>query len=257
MALISATRGEAGEIQRPGTATAETLPQVRQQELFCSAAELGVAEAIILNYRDSGMGGSPDNEHPRALINIPDEVVVARLVGLIRRLRPQVVLTFEPYGGYGHPDHVAIHRHTVAAFHAAGDPDRFPDQGKLWQPDRLFFPLIPSMLFREIKARVAARGGNVDGYDEIVEGRRQSDLWQGDRIHAIVDISDHIEQKWSAWHCHQTQFGPNSRFRRLPDAEMKEILSQEYFTLAYPAAPASLTDRPLADLFQPLAGGDG
>jgi len=254
--LVTATRGEAGEIQQPGTATPETLPEVRQQELMCAAAALGIDEVILLNYRDSGMAGTPENEHPRAFINIPDEVVVGRLVGIIRDYRPQVILTFEPYGGYGHPDHIVVNRHTVAAFHAAADPERFPDRGEPWQPERLFYPILPASLLHDIKERVAAHGGDTSGYDELIEGREQSDEWEGDQVHAIVDVSAHVDQKWRAWHCHQTQFGPNSRFRRLPDDEMKELLSREYFTLAYPEPPAPVIIHPLAGLFDPIPGRD-
>ena len=256
VALVTATRGEAGEIQRAGTATPATLAEVRQQELICSAAELGIKEVIILNYRDSGMAGSADNEHPRAFVNVPAEVVVGRLVRIIRQLRPQVLLTFEPYGAYGHPDHIAVSRHTIAAFHAAGDPQRYPEQGEPWQPERLFYPILPASLIREIKARVAARGGDTSGYDEIVEGREQSEVWEGDEIHAILDVGEYVDRKWAAWECHQTQFGPNSRFRRLPEDEMKELLSREYFTLAIPEPPAAVVNHPLDGLFDALPGAE-
>lgn len=250
--LVTATRGEAGEIQRPGTATPETLAEVRQQELICSATSLGIDEVILLNYRDSGMAGSPENEDPRAYINIPEEVVVERLVGIIRALQPQILLTFEPYGAYGHPDHIAMNRHTLAALHAAADPERYPDQGEPWQVERLFYPILPTSLIREIETRVAARGGDTSGYEELIQGREQSESWEGEKVHAILDVSACIEQKWEAWHCHQTQFGPDSRFRRLPEEEMKELLSREYFTLAYPAPPPAAEVEPLSDLFQPL-----
>ncbi|MER3515271.1 MAG: GlcNAc-PI de-N-acetylase, partial [Chloroflexota bacterium] len=123
---LGATRGDVGEIADPALATPQTLGDVRTAELNCAAQVLGVSKIILLGYRDSGMAGTPENQDPRAFMNAPAEEVVERLVGIIRRLRPQVVITFDPYGGYGHPDHIAIHRHTVAAFHAAGDPARYP-----------------------------------------------------------------------------------------------------------------------------------
>ncbi|MCB0240613.1 MAG: PIG-L family deacetylase, partial [Anaerolineae bacterium] len=107
--------------------TPETLWRVRQDELRCAADNLGVHDLIFLNYRDSGMAGTEQNADPRAYINAPAEEVVRRLVGIIREQRPQVVITFDPSGAYGHPDHIAIHNHTVAAFHAAGDSAQFPD----------------------------------------------------------------------------------------------------------------------------------
>lgn len=249
--LVIATRGEAGEIVRPGIATPETLPQVREQEMRCSANALGVHDLIFLDYRDSGMAGTPENEHPDALVKAPSDDVVRRLVAIIRRLRPQVVLTFEPYGGYGHPDHIAVNRHTRTAIAAAADPLQYQDEGDAWQVARLFYPLLPDELILEMKARVAAAGGDISGYDELVEGRRGTGIPDYE-VHAVLDVREFIEQKWAAWNCHQTQFGPNSRFRRLPDSEMKELLSREYFNLAYPEPPPG---ERLRDLFDRLPAG--
>lgn len=246
--LVIATRGEAGEIVRPGIATAETLPQVREQEMRCSARALGVHDLLFLDYRDSGMESTPENEHPDALVNAPATDVVRRLVAIIRRLRPQVVLTFEPYGGYGHPDHVAVNRHTVSAIATAADPLQFPGEGDPWRVSRLFYPLLPDTLILELKERVAAIGGDISGYDELVEGRRAAGVPDYE-THVVLDVSGFIDQKWAAWNCHQTQFGPNSRFRRLPDREMKKLLSREYFNLAYPEPGPGMR---LADLFDGL-----
>lgn len=234
VALVVATRGEAGEIQRPGTATPETLPQVREQEMRCSAQALGISELIFLDHRDSGMAGTPENEHPQAFINAPAEAVVERLTGIIRRLQPQVMVTFEPYGGYGHPDHIAVHRRTLAAFEAAADGSRYPAQGPAWQTQRLFYPILPVSLFVEMKRRVAARGGDVSGYDEIIERQSAEETWPDDEIHVEMDVQAFVDRKWEAWNCHRTQFGPDSRFRRLPDEEMKELLSREHFAQARP-----------------------
>lgn len=234
VALVIATRGEAGEIQRPGTATPETLPQVREQEMRCSARELGVSEVIFLGYRDSGMAGTVDNEHPRAFMNAPADEVVRRLVAIIRRLRPQIVLTFEPYGGYGHPDHIAANHHTLAAVQAAADPHLFSGDRPSWKVNRIYYHILPTSLYVEMKQRVAARGGDVSRYDELIEGRAQGSGWPDDQIHAEIDVSDYVDKKWAAWNCHRTQFGPNSRFRQLPEEEMKELLSTEYFALGHP-----------------------
>ena len=106
--LVTATLGEEGEIRRPGLASPETLGEVRRAELARAAKTLGIAEPVVLDYRDSGMAGAPSNQHAGAYINVPDENVVERLVQQIRAFRPQVVLTFEPGGLYGHPDHIAI-----------------------------------------------------------------------------------------------------------------------------------------------------
>lgn len=247
--LVIATRGEAGEIQRPGSATPETLPQVREQEMRCSAAALGKSELIFLGYRDSGMEGTADNDHPRAFMNAPAEEVVGRLVAIIRRLRPQILLTFEPYGGYGHPDHIAANRHTLAALKGAADPQRFPGDRPAWQANRVFYHILPTSLYVEMKQRVAARGGDVSRYDELIEGRSKRNGWPDDQIHAGIDITAYVDKKWTAWNCHRTQFGPNSRFRQLPEEAMKELLSTEYFALGYPRPDGPLH---LDDLFASL-----
>lgn len=247
--IVVATRGEAGEIQRPGTATPETLPQVREEEMRCSARALGASELIFLDYRDSGMQGSADNDHPDAFIKADPQHVRSRLVAIIRRLRPQVVITFEPFGGYGHPDHRAIHGHTVVALQAAADPDCLPELGLAWNTPRLFYHLLPPLIFRTMRDRMVELGGDTSGYDEMIS-ERPTEAWPEDQIHAIVDVSQQIEKKWAAWHCHRTQFGPNSRFRRLPDAEMKRILSTEYFAMARPIPADGLV---LAGLFEELA----
>ncbi|MFQ5612042.1 MAG: PIG-L family deacetylase [Anaerolineae bacterium] len=244
--LVCATRGEVGEISDPALATPETLPQVREAELRCACRALGISDPILLGYRDSGMAGTADNDHPQAFCNIEAGEVVPRLVGLIRRLRPQVVLTFDPDGGYGHPDHVAIHRHTVAAFQAAPDPARYPDQGPPWQPARLFYSTPPRSLFLEIKERLIAHGVDPRELERLEEDARG---WPDDLINASLDISPQIEVKWAAFACHRTQFGEDNLFRRIPEPDLKQLLSREHFALAWPEPAPGLR---LPDLFAGL-----
>ncbi len=246
VALVCATRGEAGEIAIPELATPETLGTVREQEMRCSAATLGINELIFLDYRDSGMAGTDENNHPDAYINAPDAEVVERLVGIMRRLKPNVVMTFEPYGAYGHPDHIAANRHTVAAFQAAGEDHCYPEAGPPWRPQRLFYQIIPGFVMEELRDAIAASGGRVDDFD--LEKRRLEG-WPDDQLHVVCDVSEQIQAKMAAWECHRTQFGPDSRFRRLPREQMAQLLSKEYFALAEPGpAPGS----PWPDLFTGL-----
>ena len=168
--LVCTTRGEVGEIAEGTGATRETLGEVREGELRCAAETMGISELIFLGYRDSGMVDTPENADPRAYINAPAEEVIPRLVGIIRLVQPQVVVTFEPNGGYGHPDHIAIHRHTVAAFHAAADPSRYPDQGPAWQAERLFYTAIPRAFFRRMRDEMAALGMDTSQFDRFEEG---------------------------------------------------------------------------------------
>jgi len=108
--LVCATRGEVGEIAPEYLDGFETIAERREYELRCAASKLGLAGVHFLDYRDSGMPGSVENSHPRALAAAPLEQVAEKIAHHIRKLGPQVVLTFDPIGGYKHPDHIAVHK---------------------------------------------------------------------------------------------------------------------------------------------------
>ena len=169
--LVCATNGEMGEISDPDLASSDTLGDVRIAELKCAAEALGVTELVLLGYRDSGMAETADNEDPRAFANAPDDEIVARLVGIIRRVRPDVVVTFDPTGGYGHPDHVAVHNRTVAAFHAAGDRRSYRDEGEAWQPHRLVYTVFARSTFEHLRTKLTSSGvdvGELARWEEVV-----------------------------------------------------------------------------------------
>lgn len=234
VALVCATRGEVGEISDPALATPETLPAVRENELRCACRAMGVDDLTFLDYRDSGMAGTAENDDPRAFANIDAETVIARLVGLIRQRRPQVIVTFDPQGGYGHPDHLAIHRHTVAAFHAAGDAARYPEQGLPWQPSRLFYAVLPRSTFTEMRRQMAVQGLDTSRFDNFKEQAGFELGWPDEQVNVVMDVNGTLEAKWAALHCHQTQFGAESIFRQAPEAEVKTLMSREHFVLAWP-----------------------
>jgi N-acetyl-1-D-myo-inositol-2-amino-2-deoxy-alpha-D-glucopyranoside deacetylase len=144
--LICATRGEVGEAREEFMQGHKTVADLRVSELNCAVKVLGLSGLHLLSYRDSGMPNTADNTHPRALAAQPIKKVADEIIDLIRLLKPQVVVTFDPIGGYHHPDHIAIHRATVEAFHAAGDAHR----GKLppWQPAKLYFNTMPNGYIR-------------------------------------------------------------------------------------------------------------
>jgi len=241
--LVSATRGEVGEISDPALATPETLGCVREDELRCSAETMGITKLVFLDYRDSGMAGTTENQDPRAFINATAEEVVPQLVSLIRNLQPEVIMTFEPNGVYGHPDHIAIHKHTVAAFHAAADPTCYAELGAPWQAKRLFYTAIPHSFFEDMRQQMIELGldtQDLAGFDD------PKFLWPDEAVNVRLDVSHTVELKWQALQCHRTQFGPGNLFRRLPEERVKKLMSKEYFALAWPAPAAVLQ---LPDLF--------
>lgn len=137
--LVCATHGEVGMVAPEFMEGYSSIADLRVDELRCAAETLGLEKVHYLDYRDSGMAGTEDNKHPRALAQAEEDQVVGLIVELIRQLKPQVVITFDPEGGYGHPDHKAIHHATVSAYDAASDPELFPGAGPAHLAQKLYF----------------------------------------------------------------------------------------------------------------------
>src|SRR5207248_5554670 len=148
--LVCATRGEVGEIADPALATPENLGQVREEEMRAAAEVLGVLNLWFLDYRDSGMAGTPENEDPRAFVHASAAGVVGKLVAIIRQFRPQVMVTFDESGAYGHPEHIAIYRHTTSAFPAAADAVQSPELGTAHSVAKLYYTAFPRSVAREM-----------------------------------------------------------------------------------------------------------
>lgn len=140
---VCATGGELGTVAPECMEGYATIAELRAAEMRCAAAALGLAGVIYLGYRDSGMSGSPENNHANALASTSVEEVAGRIVKVIRELKPDVVVTHDAGGGYGHPDHIATHNATVKAFYAAGDPKQYPEAGLPFQPHKLYFAVRP------------------------------------------------------------------------------------------------------------------
>ncbi len=145
---LCGTRGEAGAASAEVMRGFKNTGDMRWAELERAAKALGLAGVKHLGYRDSGMPDTADNRHPEALFMAPLEVTTARVVTYIREIRPQVVITHDPIGGYRHPDHIAVHRATVAAFEAAADPAQYPEAGPPYQPQKLYFHVFPRLVLK-------------------------------------------------------------------------------------------------------------
>jgi len=235
--LICATGGEVGEISDPALATPETLPSVREAELRAACAALGITELRFLGYRDSGMVGTPDNDDPRSFNPADPADATARLVRLIREVKPDVVITHDPTGGYGHPDHIMSSRYVTAAFDAAGDSRQFVDSGAAWWPSRLLYAAAPRSFFMNMRDQMRAANIDTTGFDEM---GRDIPGYDDEEITTIVDVASQVERKLAAFRAHRTQFGAESPFLRLPEAVMLELFAREYFIQARPD-PASDT----------------
>jgi LmbE family N-acetylglucosaminyl deacetylase len=146
--LVCATRGEVGDVPAEMMSGYSSIAELREHELVEAARILGLKNIDFLGYRDSGMAGSPDNTHPQALAAAPLDEVAGKVAQYIRKYRPQIVLTFDPIGGYRHPDHIAIQRAAEKAFYAAGDASFFPGDYPAFSPDKLYFHTMPKGMLR-------------------------------------------------------------------------------------------------------------
>lgn len=228
--LVCTTRGEAGQTSDPSLATPETLAAVREEELRCAARTMGLDELILLDYRDSGMAGTPENENPRAFINADADEVVGQLVAVLRQHQPSVVVTFGPDGGYGHPDHIAIHHWTLDAVAAAADPTRYPESGEPWSVARLFYSVIPRSFFRTMGESLRAQGIDTSEWEQFAESG-----WPDDAVDLALELPHVSDTKLCALRCHRTQFGADNPFNQVGEDALRQMLSTEYFVLAQPA----------------------
>src|SRR3990172_1468015 len=142
--VICSTGGEAGTVAPEHMQGYASVKELRAAELDCAAKSLGLARLYRLGYRDSGMRGSAENKHPECLAMAPNEEVTGRIVKIFREIKPDVVITHDEGGGYGHPDHIATHNATVKAFEAAGDPKQYPEAGPAFKPGKLYFGIRPA-----------------------------------------------------------------------------------------------------------------
>jgi mycothiol S-conjugate amidase len=210
--LVCCTGGEEGDILNPAMDTPEVrgdLPAIRLAELAASAAAIGYDEVVLLGYRDSGMPGTPANEKPESFARAPLEDAVARLVAVIRRERPQVIVTYdEDQSGYPHPDHLRVHEISVAAFDAAGDAVAYPGAGPPWQPRKLYYVGFSGERIMAMHAKFVELGLE-SPFDEGWLDRARSQA----RIYTTrIDVTGYGDVRRNALLAHATQIDPESPF---------------------------------------------
>ncbi|UCG24778.1 MAG: PIG-L family deacetylase [Chloroflexota bacterium] len=247
VSLVCATKGEAGEISDPSLATTENLGSVREDELRCACAVLGISELHLLDYCDSGMEGTDENELPTAFINADPDEVRGKLVRIIRATKPQVVLTFEPFGWYGHPDHIAAGRYATEAFELAGNPDAYPEAGDAWLPSHLFHAVLSLSQFKAVVDYAREHGIDLNFPDEFPLEREEKLAAQ---ITHRLDTQPYQEKKSAATACHRTQFGDDHLFRRVPQDIIWDSMRYEHFIQVEP--PLTPAPTPFDDLYAGL-----
>jgi len=244
--LVCATRGEVGTVDADCLEGYSSIAELREAELRCAAGNLGLAGIHFLGYRDSGMPGTPDNLHPQALAAAPREEVVGKVVEAIRQIRPQVVITFDPIGGYRHPDHIAIQQATVEAFAVAGDPDRYPECLPAYAPQRLYFQTISKAFLRLVVRILPVFRQDPHHFGRNHDIDLASLAIEDFPVNAVIDYAPVARKRAEAAACHASQGGADMT-RGIQGWVMRFNRSRELFMQASPPPQDGKVSR---DLFQ-------
>lgn len=242
---VCATRGEVGSADEEFMKGFKDTAEMRTEELMRAAKILGLKDVFFLGYRDSGMPGSEDNKHPNAQVAHSIDEVAGRVVKYIRELKPDIVLTFDPIGGYKHPDHIHIQRATTLAFEKADDASFHPEAGAPFKPRALYYQVFSRGLLKWTvrllplfgkDPRKWGRNGDIDLTDLITDFP----------IHVKLDTRSVAEVKREASAQHASQGGRQMR-RGFMGLVFRLMGEREEFMRAYP--PVNGNFRRKTDLF--------
>lgn len=254
--LVTCTLGEEGEILLPAIAhlaadREDQLGSHRIEELAASMTALGVRDNRILGgagkYRDSGMMGEPSNERAGCFWQADLREAADALVPIIRELRPEVLVTYDDFGGYGHPDHIMAHRVAMYASQLAAVAGYRPDLGPAWEVPRIYWTAFPVSAIRA-------------GIEALRQAGDQSDFAAmdpddipfavpDDAIDAEIDVTGSLDAKIAAMKAHASQISLEEGFFALSNNLGAPIFGKEFFRLAKGRPPR---ERPWPDLFAEL-----
>lgn len=270
--LVTATGGEEGEIHDPDLDAEEARPRlgkIRQGELQKAVDLLGIDHLEMLGYRDSGMVDTEANKNPDNFHNADPEEVTAKLVALVRKYRPQILITYDEFGAYGHPDHIACNKYTHAAYDKAGDPSYHPELGEPYSPLKLYYTHWAQESWERARQMYIERGlkwpfwGGEEEQQEG-EGEKKEDTPREDIEETITEQAEQtaeveeaeeakeegkpppyvpppvttrinvvpaFERKRDATFVHRTQFSPEGAFLTMPEDIREVAFGEEHYSL--------------------------
>ncbi|MCL4248487.1 MAG: PIG-L family deacetylase [Anaerolineae bacterium] len=243
--LICATNGDVGTVKPEYLNGYSSIAELRLAELACAASKLGLKQVFTLGFKDSGMMGSSTNLDPECLWQAPQDQLTRKVVETIRRAKPQVIVTFNKYGGYGHPDHIAIQRATTQAFYLAGDANYVTGELPPYTPQKLYYTSIPTALVRYgiTIARLSGKDPRKMGVNRDID--LQMVLDNVEPTHSRIDIRDYYERWDEANACHASQLG--GRSTSVPLWLRKWIAPWQGLTRIYPTPAHQRADE--TDIF--------
>ena len=237
--LVTCTLGEEGEILVPDIAhlaadQEDALGEHRMSELAAAMDALGVTDWRLLGgpgtYRDSGMIGTAANENPSCFWRADLLTAAKDLVKIIREVRPQVVVTYDDFGGYGHPDHIQAHRVTMYAISLSAVPSFEPELGAPWEVQKVYWPAFPKGVMRAGIEALRAMGDESEF--ALMDPENIPFTVDDELVTTAIDGSAYLEQKLAALRAHETQVNVDGGFFALSNNLGSQALGVEYFRLA-------------------------
>jgi len=219
--LVTATRGEAGEIHNMDEATSRPrLGEIRTNELENASRILGVSRGEFLGYRDSGMVGTPENDDPRSFHQASLDEAAQKLAAIIREEKPDVVVTYAEDGVYGHPDHIKAHFVTNAAL------DQLLRASDSWTPKKVYYTAIPRSMMQAFMDQMPEEARQQQNSNMRIVGTPD------ELVTTRVDVSPYTARKRQAFAAHVSQNDPNSWFATMADQIYELAFGTEYYQLA-------------------------
>ena len=246
--VVCATRGEAGEADPALLSQYESMAALRETELHSAVKVLGVEKVYFLDYRDSGMPGSIDNDHPDAFIQAPLSETAKKIALYIRRLQPQLVLTFDPMGGYGHPDHIHTYQSVVKALEISADESIALEGLEPFYPKGVYLHTFPRKMMRIVIQLMPLFGRDPTKFGKNEDIDFVAILQQDFPIHARIRYGKvaHIRERAAA--CYRSQ-GGDKQSGYFISWLLRFVNSNEVFMELYPIPTGKSKKH---DLFQGL-----
>ena len=247
--VVTATDGAEGEIHNYDSPDElrVNLAEMRTQEIKDALAILGVKHHEFLGYRDSGMMGTEPNNHANSFWQADFMEATGRLVSLIRQYQPEILTIYDPFGGYGHPDHIQVHRIGLAAFFGSLDEGRFPlaSDEQSWSPHKVYWTTWPRSRV-QVFAKHRFEAGMIT--EEEYEAMQRAGT-PDDEITTTVDISDHLDTKLAALKAHRTQIPDDWFMFQVPEEHQPAVFGTETFQRIFSRVDAPSRE---TDLFEGL-----
>lgn len=235
---VCATRGEAGVFTAKDLEGYSDVATMRTAELIAASTALGITALHFLPYRDSGMVGEAANLHPSSLFQAPMNQVIEQITVLIRLLRPHIVITFGPYGGYGHPDHIKMHHATSIAFELAGKPSYYPHytiEGlHPWSPRKLYYSTFDTYLLKRYIGLLRTIAIDPSRFGKNRDINLVRAVEEATPVTTLIDGRLFWKKVGHAWRAHRSQLETLGPVRYVPSWVRGFFMGKEAFTRVIP-----------------------